>query len=76
MGKVYAQLSIEERAVIQTQLSLGVRPSVIATNLNRSPSTILRELTRNSWIRPRAHRCQEDLAWPEATGRMLPRSEP
>ena len=53
MGKVYAQLSIEERTIIQTQLSLGVRPSKIASSLDRSPSTISRELTRNAWIRPR-----------------------
>lgn len=52
MGRVYVQLSIEERAIIQAQLSLGVTPSVIAANLNRSPSTISRELKRNSWVCP------------------------
>jgi transposase, IS30 family len=56
MGRVYVQLSIEERAIIQAQLSLGVRPSVIAANMKRSPSTISRELKRNSWVRPMAYR--------------------
>ena len=54
MGKVYVQLSIEERAIIQAQLALGLKPAMIAANLNRSPSTISRELRRNSWIRPKA----------------------
>ncbi len=52
MGKIYEQLSIEERAMIQTQLEMGYRPAEIATSLNRSPSTICRELRRNGWNRP------------------------
>jgi len=48
MGKVYVQLSIEERASIQAQLSLGARLSLIAANLNRSRSIIARELKRNT----------------------------
>jgi len=50
MGK-YKQLSIEERSFIQTQLTLGIKPSVIAAGLGRSVSTILRELYRNGWER-------------------------
>jgi transposase, IS30 family len=53
MGKVYVQLSIEERAIIQAQLTLGRKPAEIAANLNRPPSTISRELKRNSWARPK-----------------------
>lgn len=29
MGKNYEQLSIEERAMIQTQLEMGIRPAAI-----------------------------------------------
>ncbi len=35
MGKIYSQLSIEERAVIETQLEMGVKPAAIAVSLNR-----------------------------------------
>ncbi|MFN9491132.1 MAG: IS30 family transposase, partial [Betaproteobacteria bacterium] len=51
MGKIYDQLSIEERSIIQLQLELGVKPSVIARMLNRSASTLSRELRRNGWAR-------------------------
>jgi IS30 family transposase len=49
MGKTYQHLCFEERVLIQTQLSLKIRPSAIAAGLGRSRSTILRELRRNSW---------------------------
>jgi IS30 family transposase len=52
MGKIYGQLSIEERAMIQTQLEMGYKSAEIAASLNRSPSTICRELRRNGWNRP------------------------
>ena len=52
MGKIYEQLSIEERAMIQTQLEMGINPAAIAKGLNRSASTISRELRRNGWTRP------------------------
>ena len=51
MGKSYSQLSIEERTMIQTQLEMGVKPAVIALGLNRSASTLSRELSRNGWVR-------------------------
>lgn len=47
----YKQLSIEERSVIQSQLTLGFKPSWIATELGRSVSTITRELQRNGWLK-------------------------
>lgn len=50
MGK-YKQLSIEERSVIQAQLTLGFKPSWIAVGLGRSVSTISRELHRNGWMK-------------------------
>lgn len=56
MGKTYTQLSIEERTMIQTQLEMGIRPAAIAAGLNRSASTLSRELHRNGWTRPPACR--------------------
>jgi len=56
MGKIYAQLSLEERTKIQVQLEAGLSPATIALGLNRSPSTISRELRRNGWLRPTARR--------------------
>ena len=53
IGK-YKQLSIEERSVIQAQLTLGFKPSWIAIGLGRSISTISRELHRNGWIKAKA----------------------
>ena len=55
MGKTYQQLSIEERTMIQTQLEMGIRPAAIAVGLNRSASTLSRELRRNGWTRRKAH---------------------
>lgn len=55
MGK-YKQLSMEERSLIQTQLTLGLKPSWIAEDLGRSISTVTRELRRNGWERPAVKR--------------------
>jgi len=54
----YKQLSIEERSVIQAQLTLGFKPSWIAIGLGRSVSTILRELKRNGWVKDKEKRGQ------------------
>ena len=56
MGRNYKQLSIEERTMIQTQLGMVIKPAVIAKGLGRSASTLLRELSRNRWIRPKVRR--------------------
>jgi IS30 family transposase len=56
MGTIYSQLSIEERAVIETQLEMGVKPAAIAVALNRCASTLSRELRRNDWSRPKTPR--------------------
>ena len=56
MGKIYEQLSIEERTKIQIQLEMGIKPAAIALGLNRSASTISRELRRNSWVRSKVLR--------------------
>lgn len=47
----YKHLSIEERSVIQAQLTLGFKPSWIAAGLGRSVSTVMRELRRNGWVK-------------------------
>ena len=56
MGKNYRQLSIEERTMIQTQLQMGIKPAAIAQGLNRSASTLSRELSRNGWVREKGCR--------------------
>ena len=56
MGKMYSQLSIEERTMIQTQLSMGYKPGQIARYIGRSAGTLSRELKRNGWTRPRLPR--------------------
>jgi IS30 family transposase len=56
MGKIYQQLSLEERTMIQTQLEMGIKPASVALGLNRSASTISRGLLRKNWVRPMARR--------------------
>ena len=56
MGKSYNQLSIEERTLFQTQLSIGMKPAEIAEGLKRSASMLSRELRRNDWVRPKTQR--------------------
>ena len=52
MLKNYKHLTIEERTVIQIGLSIGLLPAQIAVELDRSTSTVTRELQRNGWVRP------------------------
>lgn len=52
MPKKYKHLSLEERALIQTQLLQGFKPGAIAASLNRPRSCITRELARNGWKPP------------------------
>ncbi len=63
MGKIYKQLSVEERAMIQAQLSMGRKPGQIVRELGRSAGTLSRELKRNGWasepamhVSPPSHR--------------------
>jgi IS30 family transposase len=49
MAKSYRHLEVQERALIETQLRLGIEPAVIAAALMRSRSTITREIRRNGW---------------------------
>ena len=50
MARTYRQLSLDERCLLQTQLSMGWRPAAIAAGLQRARSTISREMARNGWL--------------------------
>jgi IS30 family transposase len=56
MSKAYQHLDYAERVLIQTQLSLGLRPASIADGLERSRSTVVREIRRNGWLPGTAQR--------------------
>ncbi len=47
MAKSYHHLTLAERTLLETQLTLGMRPAAIAVELLRSRSTITREIRRN-----------------------------
>jgi transposase, IS30 family len=55
MTRTYRQLSMQERSLLQAQLSMGWRPAAIAAGLQRARSTVTREMVRNGWhpARPR-----------------------
>ena len=53
MTKTYKHLSYEERVMIQLALEQGCTLRAIARRVQRAPSTISRELSRNSWRNPR-----------------------
>jgi IS30 family transposase len=48
----YIHLELAERALIETQLRLGMRPAAIAVGLMRARSTVIREIRRNGWQSP------------------------
>jgi IS30 family transposase len=52
MGTNYNHLSMEERAMIQVGLEQGCTLREIALSVQRSPSTVSRELKRNGWRNP------------------------
>ena len=54
MGKKYEHLRIEERTMIQLGLEQGCTLRAIARSVQRSPSTVTRELARNGWTCPGA----------------------
>jgi IS30 family transposase len=49
MAKKYIHLCFEERALIETQLRMGLSPAAIALGLIRARSTVMREIRRNGW---------------------------
>jgi transposase, IS30 family len=56
MSTKYQHLDIDERVQIQLLLEQGMTVRAIACAVNRSASTISRELSRNSWVNPRLPR--------------------
>src|ERR1022692_3066512 len=52
MPRSYSHLNSQERALIETQLTFGMRPAAIAAGLTRAKSTVIRELRRNGWQSP------------------------
>ena len=52
MPRSYSHLNSQERALIETQLTFGMRPAAIAAGLMRAKSTVIRELRRNGWQSP------------------------
>jgi IS30 family transposase len=52
MARSYVHLDTQERALIEAQLQLGMRPAAIAAGLMRARSTVIREIRRNGWHSP------------------------
>ena len=50
MGKVYSHLSEEERQVIRIEIGNGTGIRAIGAMIGRSPSTVSREIKRNTWF--------------------------
>lgn len=73
MARTYNHLSLEERCLIQTQLSMGFRPAAIAGGLKRARSTVTREMHRNGW-RSEADRADRGRP-PIAGGYYAPRAD-
>jgi IS30 family transposase len=51
MARSYHHLTLSERVLIETQLSLGLRASAIAASLQRAGSTVVRGLRRSNPLR-------------------------
>src|SRR5664280_519615 len=62
MAKSYGHLDVQERALIETQLMLGMSPAAIAAGLMRARSTVTREVHRNGWKPARVHRGRPTVA--------------
>jgi IS30 family transposase len=52
MNTDYRHLNVDERVFIQLALERGCTLRAIARSVQRTPSTVSRELARNAWIRP------------------------
>ena len=50
MGEVYSHLPEEERQVIQIEIGNGTGIRAIGAMIGRSPSTVSREIKRNTWF--------------------------
>jgi IS30 family transposase len=69
MGRVYRQLSLEERCEISRLQAAGSSIQQIAAALDRSPSSISRELKRNKGSGPRAGPYQPAYAQQQTVAR-------
>ena len=58
MKTKYKHLNCEERTLIQLSLERGCTMNAIALSLDRSVSSISRELARNGWCDPRSQPAQ------------------
>ena len=67
MGIIYTQLSLEERAMIHTQLERGINPAAIARGLNRSASTRSPNSVETAGRDQRRVAALNDLRWQAAT---------
>ncbi|HWR77464.1 MAG TPA: helix-turn-helix domain-containing protein [Thiobacillus sp.] len=72
MEKKYKQLSLEERTMIQTQLSMGYKPGRIAQELGRSASTLSRELTVSGEEKPCSSRRTGASGWMDSEAKSAP----
>ncbi len=62
MAKRYQHLDVQERALIETQLTLGMSAAAIAAALMRARSTVTREMLRNGWKLQAVHRGRPTIA--------------
>jgi IS30 family transposase len=62
MSGSYVHLETQERALIETQLTLGMSPAAIAAGLMRARSTGTREMHRNGWKLSSVHRGRPTVA--------------
>ena len=69
MGQSYGQLSLEERCEIARRLDAGESLRKVAAGLDRAPSTICRELKRNTGSGPRTARYRPAYAAEQAAAR-------
>ena len=69
-SKHYTHLSEADRGQIQAMLKLNLKPTAIATALNRTPSTIYREIKRNS-VKQLDTNLKEHKAYYASTAQIL-----
>lgn len=58
----YKQISLEERHYIEFELKKGIKPKNIAKSLGRNPTTIYREISRNTGLRGYRHKQANNFA--------------
>ena len=62
MLKTYTHLDVQERTLIETQLTQGMSAAAIAAGLMRARSTVTREMFRNGWKLQGVHRGRPTIA--------------